>query len=218
RGGFRRALGPLRARSRSLAGAHLRRLVVGSVARLTPPCRRRGGRRLGERGALRERLGRDDRHTRALARPRPRARAPARGVRRVPPPRRAPGVARGRRRQRDRRDPSLRERRHAGRLAGRRVREASADSLRAMSRLRARCPDCRTNTAVAIGPEYECHACGRSFGAGLVRVPRAWGHTLDSGAGMVAAATELALPYPDAAVVAEDTLVDQVLVLASELP
>ena len=36
--------------------------------------------------------------------------------------------------------------------------------------MRARCPDCRTNTAVAIGPEYECHACGRSFGAGLVRV------------------------------------------------
>jgi len=35
---------------------------------------------------------------------------------------------------------------------------------------------------------------------------------------MVAAATELALPYPDAAVVAEDTLADQVLVLASELP
>jgi arginase family enzyme len=87
-----------------------------------------------------------------------------------------------------------------------------------MSRLRAKCPDCRTNTAVAIGPEYECHACGRSFGAGLVRVPRAWGHTLDGGAGMVAAATELALPYPDAAVVAEDTLADQVLVLASELP
>jgi arginase len=87
-----------------------------------------------------------------------------------------------------------------------------------MSRLRAKCPDCKTNTAVAIGPEYECHACGRSFGAGLVRVPRAWGHTLDGGVGMVAAATELALPYPDAALVAEDTLADQVLVLASELP
>ena len=42
-----------------------------------------------------------------------------------------------------------------------------------MSRLRAKCPDCKTNTAVAIGPEYECHACGRTFGAGLVRVPRA---------------------------------------------
>ena len=44
-----------------------------------------------------------------------------------------------------------------------------------MSRLRARCPDCRTYTAVALGPDYECHACGRTFGAGLVRVPRAWG-------------------------------------------
>lgn len=39
-----------------------------------------------------------------------------------------------------------------------------------MSRLRARCPDCRTLTAVAVGPEYECHACGRVFAAGLVRV------------------------------------------------
>ena len=87
-----------------------------------------------------------------------------------------------------------------------------------MSRLRAKCPDCKTNTAVAIGPEYECHACGRTFGAGLVRVPRAWGHTLDSGVGMVEAANELTLPYPEAGVVAEDTLSDQVLVLASELP
>jgi arginase family enzyme len=87
-----------------------------------------------------------------------------------------------------------------------------------MSRLRAKCPDCRTNTAVAIGPEYECHACGRTFGAGLVRVPRAWGHTRDGGAGMVEAAETLVLPYPDAAVVAEDTLAGQVLVLASELP
>jgi len=44
-----------------------------------------------------------------------------------------------------------------------------------VSRLRARCSDCRTFTAVALGPGYECHACGREFGAGLVRVPRAWG-------------------------------------------
>jgi arginase family enzyme len=87
-----------------------------------------------------------------------------------------------------------------------------------VSRLRAKCPYCRTNTAVAIGPEYECHSCGRGFAAGLVRVPRAWGNGLDRGAGMVEAARELALPYPEAAVVAEDTLSDQVLVLASELP
>ena len=44
-----------------------------------------------------------------------------------------------------------------------------------MSTLRARCPDCRTLTAVAIGTEYQCHSCGREFAAGLVRVPRSWG-------------------------------------------
>ena len=44
-----------------------------------------------------------------------------------------------------------------------------------MSRLRAKCPDCNTYTAVALGPGYECHACGREFAAGLVRVPQAWG-------------------------------------------
>ena len=30
-----------------------------------------------------------------------------------------------------------------------------------MSRLRAKCPDCRTLTAVAIDAEYQCHSCGR---------------------------------------------------------
>jgi arginase len=84
-----------------------------------------------------------------------------------------------------------------------------------MSRLRAKCPHCRTHTAVAIGPSYECHACGREYAAGLVRVPRAWG---TGGEGMVEAATALDLPYPEAAVVAEETLGDQTLVLASELP
>ena len=49
-----------------------------------------------------------------------------------------------------------------------------------MSVLRAKCPDCRTLTAVAIGPEYQCHSCGREFSAGLVR--------LDGG---------LDLPWPD---------------------
>ena len=44
-----------------------------------------------------------------------------------------------------------------------------------MSVLRGKCPYCKTYTAVAIGPGYECHACGREFAAGLVRVPRAWG-------------------------------------------
>jgi arginase family enzyme len=83
-----------------------------------------------------------------------------------------------------------------------------------VSRLRAKCPHCKTFTAVALGPEYQCHSCGREYGAGLVRVPRAWG---DGGEAMVEAAS-LGLPYPEAAVVAEDTLGDQTLVLASELP
>ena len=83
-----------------------------------------------------------------------------------------------------------------------------------MSRLRARCPDCRTLTAVALGPDYECHACGRVFHAGLVRVPRAWG---DGGAAMVEAAS-LQLPFPEAAVIEEDTIAAQNLALASDLP
>lgn len=68
---------------------------------------------------------------------------------------------------------------------------------------------------MAIGPSYECHACGREYAAGLVRVPRAWG---TGGEGMVEAATALDLPYPEAAVVAEETLSDQTLVVATELP
>jgi arginase family enzyme len=83
-----------------------------------------------------------------------------------------------------------------------------------MSRLRAKCPDCRTYTAVALGPDYECHACGRVFGAGLVRVPRAWG----TGGEEMARAAELPLPYPEAAVVAEDSLFEQALAIASDLP
>jgi arginase len=83
-----------------------------------------------------------------------------------------------------------------------------------MSRLRARCPDCRTLTAVALGPEYQCHSCGREFCAGLVRVPRAWG---DGGEAMAAAAfTEV--PYPEASVIEAETLAEQNLLLASELP
>ena len=68
-----------------------------------------------------------------------------------------------------------------------------------MSRLRARCPDCHTFTAVALGPGYECHACGGEFGAGLVRVPRAWGEGGES----MAEAARLPLPYPEASVVEE---------------
>jgi arginase len=83
-----------------------------------------------------------------------------------------------------------------------------------LSRLRAKCPACGTYTAVALGPDYECHACGRTFGAGLVRVPRAWG----TGGEEMARAAELPLPYPEAGVVAEDSLFEQSLALASDLP
>jgi arginase len=82
-----------------------------------------------------------------------------------------------------------------------------------VSLLRARCPTCRAFTAVAIDDRYECHSCGRSFGAGLVRVPRAWG---DGGEAMVEAAS-LALDYPEVAVVEEDTLAMQTLAVASDL-
>ena len=83
-----------------------------------------------------------------------------------------------------------------------------------MSVLRAKCPTCRTLTAVALGPEYECHSCGRTFGAGLVRVPRAWGE----GGEAMAEAASLPLDYPETAVIEEDTLHAQTLALASDLP
>lgn len=83
-----------------------------------------------------------------------------------------------------------------------------------MSRLRARCPYCRTLTAVAVGTGYECHVCGRSYAAGLVRVPRAWGEDGEP----MAEAAGLALPYPEAGVIEEDTLGEQTLALAADLP
>jgi arginase len=83
-----------------------------------------------------------------------------------------------------------------------------------VSRLRARCPDCGTATAVATGPDYQCHTCGREFSVAVVRVPRAWG---DGGATMADAAFA-EVPYPEAAVVEADTLAEQNLILASELP
>jgi arginase len=83
-----------------------------------------------------------------------------------------------------------------------------------MSLLRAKCPTCHANTAVALGPDYECHSCGRTFAAGLVRVPRAWG---DGGEAMVESAG-LPLSYPETAVVAEDSLHAQTLAIASDLP
>ncbi len=83
-----------------------------------------------------------------------------------------------------------------------------------MSLLRAKCPTCHGYTAVAVGDGYECHACGRTFAAGLVRVPRAWG---DGGEAMVEAAA-LLLDYPEVAVVEEDSLQAQTLAVASDLP
>src|SRR5205823_14779293 len=109
----------------------------------------------------------------------------------------------------DGRDEAVRERRHDGRERERRLREGGD-----MSRLRARCPTCRANTAVAVGPGYECHSCGRTFAAGLVRVPRAWG---DGGEEMIEAAG-LPLDYPETSVVEEDSLVAQTLAVASDLP
>jgi arginase len=83
-----------------------------------------------------------------------------------------------------------------------------------VSRLRAKCPDCKTFTAVALGPDYECHACGRVFHSGLVRVPQAWG---DGGEAMAEAAW-LELAYPETAVIEAETLEEQNLALAADLP
>jgi arginase family enzyme len=83
-----------------------------------------------------------------------------------------------------------------------------------VSTLRARCPDCRTLTAVAIGPDYQCHSCGREFAAGLVRVPRAWGN----GGEAMAAAAAMAAPWPEAAVIEEDSLDAQIDALGRVLP
>ncbi|HKY25134.1 MAG TPA: arginase family protein [Gaiella sp.] len=83
-----------------------------------------------------------------------------------------------------------------------------------MSTLRARCPQCRTLTAVAFGDEYECHSCGATYRAGLVRVPRAWGQ----GGEAMAEAAQLALPYPETLVVERETLEEQSAALAEGLP
>jgi arginase len=83
-----------------------------------------------------------------------------------------------------------------------------------VSRLRAKCPDCKTYTAVAIGPDYECHACGRVFHSGMVRVPQAWG---DGGEAMAESAW-LELPFPEAGVIEAETLEEENLALAADLP
>jgi arginase family enzyme len=69
-------------------------------------------------------------------------------------------------------------------------------------------------TAVAIGPDYQCHSCGRVFAAGLVRVPRAWG----DGGDTMAAAARMDLPWPEAAVIEEATLEEQIEAMGRVLP
>jgi arginase len=83
-----------------------------------------------------------------------------------------------------------------------------------VSALRARCPDCRTLTAVALDGEYQCHSCGREFAAGLVRVPRAWGEDGEK----MAEAAWIELPYPEALVVEEESLEQQAAAQARSLP
>src|SRR5207253_11518290 len=107
------------------------------------------------------------------------------------------------------RAPPVRAPRHARRLSGQHLSKGPR-----MSTLRAKCPDCQTFTAVAMGPDYQCHSCGREFAAGLVRVPRAWGN----GGEDMAEAARLPLGYPEALVVEEDTLDEQNLSLAAGIP
>jgi arginase family enzyme len=83
-----------------------------------------------------------------------------------------------------------------------------------VSSLRAKCPTCEALTAVAVGDGYECHACGRTFAAGMVRVPRAWG----KGGEPMRESAWLPLDYPETAVIEEESLDLQTLVLAFELP
>jgi arginase len=83
-----------------------------------------------------------------------------------------------------------------------------------VSALRARCPKCRTLTAVAYDEGYECHSCGTEYAAGLVRVPRAWG----SGGDAMAAAAHTELAYPEALVVEESTLEQQSQAIAEGMP
>lgn len=67
---------------------------------------------------------------------------------------------------------------------------------------------------MAVGAGYECHACGSTFGAGLVRVPRAWG----SGGEAMAEGAALGLRYPETAVVDRDSLQEQTATLSALLP
>jgi arginase len=67
---------------------------------------------------------------------------------------------------------------------------------------------------VAVDAGYECHACGSTFAAGLVRVPRAWG----SGGEAMAEGAALGLRYPETAVVDRESLQEQTASLSALLP
>src|SRR5207247_10352904 len=66
---------------------------------------------------------------------------------------------------------------------------------------------------VVAGRAYGCRAWGPEVSAGRVRGAQAWG----AGGEWVAEAARLPLPYPEVAVVEEDTLGEQNLAVASEL-
>lgn len=58
---------------------------------------------------------------------------------------------------------------------------------------------------MAIGDGYECHSCGATYSAGLVRVPAAWG----AGGEAMADGARVALPYPEVAIIERETLDEQ---------
>ena len=66
---------------------------------------------------------------------------------------------------------------------------------------------------MAIGDGYECHSCGSTFSAGMVRVPAAWG----SGGEAMAEGARIELPYPEVAVVERDTLEEQTAAVTDSL-
>ena len=66
----------------------------------------------------------------------------------------------------------------------------------------------------ARAPSTSATSAGAGTRPGLVRVPRAWGE----GGEPMAEAAHLPLPFPEAAVVAEDSLHEQTLAIAAELP
>ncbi len=159
--------------------------------------------------APRPRLGRRARRKAGLADARARAGAPPARFPRVQGAGAGAGRSRRGLREPDRSAHAVRAGGHASDAPLRDLREGAA-----VSSLRARCPVCRTFTAVAVGDGYECHRCGGEFAAGLLRVPRAWG----SGGDEMAAGASLPLPYPEVGVIERDSLEEQTNAIAAALP